>query len=202
MITSENDLVEFVRSVYDLAETVRAETRGLKSRTGKEYVDVMEVLEPLNITDGFIEIGSAWGGSFHMWSTIISGPKISVDLMIHDEERAFYRRNNIWNVHFTEVHSILCNSHIQSAVDQVAEILKGNQVGFLYIDADHTYGSVKKDYEMYKHFVRPGGFIGMHDITGPGEPGSATLWNELKSDCKLKYSEFLTDTGIGLICVV
>jgi predicted O-methyltransferase YrrM len=42
--------------------------------------------------------------------------------------------------------------------------LKDNKVDFLFIDADHSYEGVKKDFEMYSPLVRKGGIIAFHDI--------------------------------------
>ncbi len=34
---------------------------------------------------------------------------------------------------------------------------------FIWIDADHTYGAVKKDIEDWADMVKPGGYLGFHD---------------------------------------
>jgi hypothetical protein len=35
---------------------------------------------------------------------------------------------------------------------------------FLFIDGDHSYAGVKRDFEMYSPLVKPGGWVGFHDI--------------------------------------
>jgi predicted O-methyltransferase YrrM len=47
---------------------------------------------------------------------------------------------------------------------KIEGILKGRKVDFLFIDADHSYEGVKKDFEMYSPLVRKGGIIAFHDI--------------------------------------
>jgi len=41
----------------------------------------------------------------------------------------------------------------------VKKILAGRQVDFLFIDGDHSYEGVKKDFEMYSSLVRKGGVV-------------------------------------------
>lgn len=60
----------------------------------------------------------------------------------------------------------------------------GNNVDLLFIDGDHNYNAVLKDYHMFKRCVRPGGFIVFDDLhqEGPGR-----VFNEVQrhSDVKL-----------------
>ncbi|MEM5831577.1 MAG: class I SAM-dependent methyltransferase, partial [Candidatus Aenigmatarchaeota archaeon] len=56
------------------------------------------------------------------------------------------------------------DSHNQETLEEVKNILSGNKLDFLFIDGDHTYEGVKKDFEMYSPLVREGGIIAFHDI--------------------------------------
>ena len=148
-------------------------------------------------TNGFIEIGSAMGGSFHCWGSIIKdGIKISVDLPLVDtgttwpefvknkaeefsglnSEGVDYRLK-IWNEHLTDVVQILGDSRMPETVSKVEESLNGKQVDFLFIDGDHSYQAIKSDYLKYKDFVRKGGYIGFHDIIGH----YGQYWAELRT---------------------
>ena len=49
--------------------------------------------------------------------------------------------------------------------------LEGRQVDVLFIDGDHAYDGVKRDYEMYGSLVRDGGVIAFHDIVPPNPKG-------------------------------
>lgn len=49
----------------------------------------------------------------------------------------------------------------------------------IFIDADHQYENVKKDFLNYSKHLSPNGFIIMHDIFLP-KSGSKKFWNELK----------------------
>lgn len=48
---------------------------------------------------------------------------------------------------------------------EVDDKFSNREFDFLYIDAEHTYESVKKDLELYTPKVKRGGIIGGHDYT-------------------------------------
>jgi len=91
--------------------------------------------------------------------------------------------------------------------------LRDNKVDFLFIDADHSYEGVKKDFEMYSPLVRKGGIIAFHDIipdyyTRYGIKTSSSagevykFWNEIKG--KYEHLEIIKDRnqdgyGIGVL---
>jgi predicted O-methyltransferase YrrM len=89
----------------------------------------------------------------------------------------------------------------------IRRILDGNSLDFLFIDGDHTYEGVRKDFEMYGKLVRRGGIIAFHDIVS-GRPedvgGVPRFWNEIKHD--FGYIELVKNwkqsgCGIGIIYV-
>lgn len=141
---------------------------------------------------GFIEVGSANGGSFHCWGRAIpKGPKVSVDWnqgfgnglggtdAVHEGDcRPVYDRNTKWRSFFTDVRIVEGNSLQQTTVDACRTILRGEQVDWLFIDADHTYTAAQHDLENYSPFVRRGGYIGFHDIRFNTE--MQTFWTDIK----------------------
>jgi len=99
------------------------------------------------------------------------------------------------------------DSHSKEIANRVSQILKQDRVDSLFIDGDHTYEGVERDFEMYGKLVRRGGIIGFHDIV-PGPPenvgGVPRFWDEVKSD--FNYIEIVKDWkqggwGIGVIYV-
>jgi len=54
-------------------------------------------------------------------------------------------------------------------------------IDLLFIDGDHRYEGVRKDFEMYSPLVRKGGIVAFHDIC-PGPPdavgGVPSFWKE------------------------
>jgi hypothetical protein len=102
-------------------------------------------------------------------------------------------------------HLIRADSHGQLTLERVKSILNGKEIDFLFIDGDHTYEGVKKDFKMYSPLVKNGGVIAFHDIV-PGPKGNVggvpEFWQEIKSE--YKYLEIVKDgnqggCGIGLV---
>ena len=96
------------------------------------------------------------------------------------------------------------DSHKKSTLDETYKIFKDIKVDFLFIDGDHTYDGVKKDYEMYSPLVRSGGLVAFHDIVEHPTKKCLVdkLWNEIKY--KYNYSEIIeskdqSSMGIGII---
>ena len=56
------------------------------------------------------------------------------------------------------------DSHSTETLERVKQLLDGSAVDVLFIDGDHTYEGVKRDFELYSPLVRDGGLIGLHDI--------------------------------------
>jgi len=106
-----------------------------------------------------------------------------------------------------KIHLIRADSHDPETLKEVKKILGDELIDFLFIDGDHSYEGVKKDFEMYSSLVRKGGIIAFHDIV-PGPPeyvgGVPKFWNEIKHD--FDYKEIVKDWkqngyGIGVIYV-
>lgn len=173
----------------------------------KEIYEAAEHFKSQKVKN-FLEIGTDQGGTFAIWSKLSEdGIRISVDLPHGPFGRHDYNeveRDNYLRSLGSNVTMIWGSSHEEEIKKQVSEKLNGEKVDFLFIDGDHTYEGVKQDYEMYKEFVKPGGWIGFHDIKDTEFHRNANcrvdqLWNELKGT-KL---EFLDPTssygGIGFI---
>ena len=67
------------------------------------------------------------------------------------------------------------DSHHERIYNQV----KDKKFDILFIDGDHSYEGVKKDFEMYVPLVKDRGLILMHDITNAHE-GVPKFWEEIK----------------------
>ena len=65
------------------------------------------------------------------------------------------------------------------------ELLDGSKLDFLFIDGDHTYEGVKKDFELYSPLVAKGGIVAFHDIASHSANDACKVdkfWNEIKKD--------------------
>lgn len=70
---------------------------------------------------------------------------------------------------------VVGDSHHERIYNQVKDI----KFDILFIDGDHGYDGVKKDFEMYVPLVKDRGLILMHDITNTHE-GVPEFWKEIK----------------------
>lgn len=75
-------------------------------------------------------------------------------------------------------------------------------IDFLFIDGDHSYEAVKKDWELYEPMVNKGGFVVFHDIAYHVDKTEEVdvLWDEIKNS--YRYIEIINSpnsTGAGVI---
>jgi len=175
-----------------------------------------EILKLLTILDrmkpkSILEIGTARGGTLFLFSRIASEDAsiISVDLPdgqfgggYPKWEIPLYKSFALAN---QQIHLIRADSHDGATFEKVKTILNGKEIDFLFVDGDHTYEGVGKDFEMYGSLVKKNGIIAFHDIVvGPpesdGEVGK--FWNEIKR--RYEHIEIVNDryqnhAGIGLL---
>ena len=94
------------------------------------------------------------------------------------------------------------DSHLDETLNKVKEI--SPVYDFLFIDGDHTYAGVKKDFEMYVPLVKERGLILMHDITNK-DAGVKDFWKEIKyPKISLEYGRAANDIipGMGIVQVI
>ena len=191
-------------------------TEGYRLGMAQEKDEILGLTEfllnekPHNI----MEIGSKYGGTFHIFSSMATGIKISLDLPggIHGgwalNEHPYLgniveQRNQYFEDNFDDVYMIMADSHTESALNTVEHYLVNEELDFLMIDGDHTYEGVKQDYEMYKHLVKDGGWIGFHDVNDTEHHRKMNvyvgkLWEELEGE-KIEFNENTHWAGIGII---
>jgi cephalosporin hydroxylase len=92
------------------------------------------------------------------------------------------------------------NSRDSSTVHRVRELFDGQPLDFLFIDGDHSYEGVRRDFELYGPLVRPGGMIALHDINpapwSERQNGMVPrFWMELEANYETE--EFIERPGNG-----
>ena len=160
-----------------------------------------------------IEIGTAWGGTLFFLTHLASAHAtiLSVDLPggmfgggYSAWRRWFYRRFARRN---QRLYLLQGDSHSDGTLERVKAVLAGQPLDYLFIDGDHRYEGVKKDFELYAPLVRRGGIIAFHDIAEhPLAIGCevSRLWNQVKS--QYHYAEIVENptqgwAGIGVLYV-
>lgn len=175
--------IEIVDEAYECIQP-----QGYRYRIGQnksELLDCAKFVEKLGVRN-LLEIGTQFGGSFFVWCRLATGKKISIDLARGPfggiDEASIIERNNLFESKFRDVHFLNLNSHDESTVEEVKKILGGGMLDFLFIDSDHSYEGVKKDYELYRGLVKKGGYIAFHDINEIADCQVDKLWKELKGE--------------------
>ncbi len=183
----------------------------LTSQQIKSELNIFSKIIISNKPKTVLEIGTANGGTLFLLSRL-SNPNsiiISIDLPESPYIGGIDYKPNIFFKSFTGNHQkmvmIRGDSHKFSTLEKVKKVLKSNKVDVLFIDGDHTYKGVKKDFNMYRNLVRKKGIIAFHDIvevTIENDVEVNKFWNEIKNDNK--YIEIVEDWnqdygGIGII---
>lgn len=172
----------------------------------EQIISLVAGMAPANI----MEIGAEAGGTFYVWCQLATGLKISVDLPTGKSGSWNYAEKDALDARTERMLSwgegvcvITGDSHSAEVRNRVGSILKGRDLDFLFIDGDHTYDGVKRDFNTYREYVRPGGLIAFHDIKDTPYHQRlgchvADFWKELTGEKK----EFCSDAdwgGIGVI---
>lgn len=134
----------------------------------RDEIEALTTLVEKEQPKSVLEIGTAKGGSFYIWSRYLDSVEYLISLDLpggrfgggYDEQKTNIFREFAPS---KEMHFIRDNSHQESTYDDVSELVDGT-VDFLFIDGDHTYEGVKQDFEMYRELVSEGGIIALHDI--------------------------------------
>ena len=120
-----------------------------------------------------VEIGSAFGGTLARWLDIDGvDTVISVDLpggryggiTIEGKELLRQECEEYCISHGKTFIQILGDSHDPAMRSKLDDVLHEKEVDFLFIDGDHSYEGVLKDFEMYADVVKENGLVGFHDI--------------------------------------
>jgi predicted O-methyltransferase YrrM len=186
-----------------------------------EIVGLLSILEkspPRRI----IEIGTANGGTLFML-TQLAAPNatiVSVDLpggrlggasssLRHAYPRWRTRLYRGFARDGQSVHVIRADSHQVATVEDVRRRLPEGKVDFLFIDGDHSYEGVSRDFELYSPLVAEAGLVAFHDILpsrpgGHGDPGGVpAVWSAIKKERRIE-AELIEDAdwgscGIGVL---
>jgi cephalosporin hydroxylase len=154
-----------------------------------------------------VEIGTQKGGTLYAWCKVAEPDAIifSIDLpggpfgggySLKDMKRfRMYKKKN------QKVYFFRKDSHKKSTKDELVRKLKGRKIDFLFIDGDHRYRGVKKDWTLYASLVKKNGLIVFHDILfHPKFPQCKVdrLWNEIKRRYpNREFSDKHDDRGWG-----
>jgi predicted O-methyltransferase YrrM len=176
----------------------------LMAQVRSEIVELGKILQAAAPKRSF-EIGTNYGGTLLLLCAI-SPPEakiISVDLPSGQFGGGYPRRKTPLFRKFPragqQLHLIRADSHAQETKERVMRILDGEPLDYLFLDGDHTYAGVQRDFEMYAPLVRSGGIVAFHDIVTykrETECQVSRFWNEIKHH--YRHREIVEDLNQGL----
>jgi predicted O-methyltransferase YrrM len=166
---------------------------------------LLEQMRPQTI----VEIGTDEGGTLFLWTRVAAPDAllVAVDarpLGVLGQRSAYALVRRGLARHRQRIELVMpVNSQIQETVDRVRSLTGGRPVDFLFIDGDHSYEGVKRDFELWSPLVRPGGLIAFHDMRPDHPDGVPRLWAELRE--RYETEERIASTepnyGIGVVHV-
>lgn len=120
--------------------------------------------------ENILEIGSK-GSTFFIFSKFSTGKKVAVDITD--------RRKDLHHFMFGEDFTfIVGDSQIVQTYNKVKDFCP--KYDFIFIDGDHSYDGVKKDFNLYKDLLSPRGYIVFHDMDPnhifKGDLGGGDVW--------------------------
>ncbi|MEK6777652.1 MAG: class I SAM-dependent methyltransferase [bacterium] len=153
-----------------------------------------------------LEIGTSKGGSLYLFTKVADpcATLVTVDLKIINKKllQSFTRKQQ-------RIELIEANSTVHGTIARIREIFPEG-VDLLFLDGDHSYEGVKKDFEIYSTLVRPGGWIVFHDIvedndsrygvcTGGCSGGVPAFWQEIKKHFRhVEFVDHPEQDGLGI----
>lgn len=176
----------------------------------EEIIELLKILEKRK-PKTILEIGTANGGTLFLFSQLASEDATIISIDLPEGPfgggypewkiplyKSFVRKNQ-------KIYLIREDSHKQETLEKVKEILGDKKIDFLFIDGDHSYEGVKRDFEMYSGLVGENGLIAFHDIVRgllENVGGVPEFWKEIKKN--FDYKEFVKNWdqggyGIGII---
>jgi cephalosporin hydroxylase len=157
-----------------------------------------------------LEVGTDKGGTFFLLARVATPDALLISLDLPFVQKSAYPawREPLYRGFRREqqrVELVRHDSHDLHTMGKIREMLGGRKLDLLFIDGDHSYNGVKKDFEMYSPLVAGGGTIAFHDIVDRRETGACGVpgfWREMKQN--RRHLEFVKSWqqggwGIGVL---
>lgn len=191
-------------------------TSNIKPQQVREEITELLEIVALNKPKFVLEIGTSGGGTLFLLSRVSNPDAIIISLDLpsgafgggyHSQKIPLFKT---FASQDQKMYFVRENSHLLQVFHLVEDILKEHKLDFLFIDGDHTYDGVKKDFEMYSKLVKKGGMIAFHDICdhclhpSQSECDVARFWRSIKGE--YKNFEIVKDqnqgwAGIGILYI-
>lgn len=128
---------------------------------------LFDLLAPAKV----LEIGVWYGGTLREWLQ----PGVTV-VAIDDGIRNVHEWGDWASNNESDLHVLWGSSNDPLIVERAAN---HGPYDFAFVDADHTYESVKQDWENYRPMMCPGAVMCFHDINPRDGYGVDRFWEEI-----------------------
>lgn len=195
--------------VLELARTLTWRGGRIRPTQSTEEIlwllDQLERLRPRTV----VEIGTDEGGTLFLWTRVAAADALLVvvdvrplGLLGRFSAYAVVRRGLARAQQRVEL-VMPADSQSEPTVERVRRLTRGRPVDFVFIDGDHSYEGVKRDFELWSALVRPGGIIAFHDMKPDAPDGVPRLWAELRERFETEERVASTEPsyGIGIVHV-
>lgn len=169
----------------------------------EEYSEFLNIMRNQNIKT-YLELGVGNGGSFFVNSIFL--------------QKTASKLHCVDNIAYRDTHIKQSETKIQKKVDMLQEMFTDKDIFFhnmstddffdqnknvfdcIFIDADHSYEGVYKDYKNAMKAIEPNGIIILHDIANT-DTGVYKLWNEIKKiHTSVKEFTYKANPALGYPC--
>ena len=156
-----------------------------------------ELLKCKSEIHNYLEIGSAAGGSCYVMNHFF--PLKKIVLIDNNGLNMQGTRNEVLKGIFHQ--ELIGRSDDEFVVGSVAKM--GIQFDLILLDSDHSYQNVRLEAALYLPFLRPGGFLFLHDTVSSPQ-GDGRVMRELVAYCGMELiAEYVSEKGpklgIGLL---
>lgn len=160
----------------------------------KEYSKFLDYIRSRKY-DRYLNVGIGNGGSFI--TEIFMQPSLTLATAVDNLSYGVSNPTAV-NERFEWIRTIV-NHPVRFYNMTSDEFFKDNieMYDFIFIDGDHSYEGVSKDYKNALKCLSTGGEIAFHDIASEQCPGVVQLWNEIKNDNCVEFIHS-NKCGIGI----
>jgi predicted O-methyltransferase YrrM len=212
VVPSPNGAVLLVRD-HGLADLRFAVGEVAASQRLDEIIPFLERVAAL-APRAVCEVGTSAGGTLYLLTRGAADDAVIVSVDLDVPAYLAAARSRLARAS-QQVVSVRGDSHAPETLEHVRAALSCRPLDVLFIDGDHSYDGVRRDWELYAPLVRPGGVVGLHDVhedyaTSRETPGSSVsgdvprFWRELRQ--RHRTDELIGDPhqdgyGIGVVYV-
>lgn len=211
ILKSEDELIDFISTEAGVNDTNYFNAKFLGNlrlqQIPEEYSQLLTFFKNSNIKN-YLELGVALGGSFFLNSIFLQKSLVKshcVDSLAYKDVPWVQQTYEKINAKVKRLKEYFPSKEFIFTNATTDDFFKTNTQNYdcIFIDADHEYEGVMKDYRNSLKFITTGGYLIFHDISNTNT-GVSRCWKEVKKErpTAITYEfchETITNCGIGII---